>query len=405
MDVASGSHPPDEAARLLRVIDAVPSMWFCLSAEGRFLAAGGDLQPFARTPGQLIGRSVADVVPDEMATRAMEGIARALSAGRAQVELRLELGGSDRLCDAVFVATPAGEVVAFVQDATERLSVERELDETRLRLGAIAEAHDDVFYVGEIGDDGAYHELFCGPGSDRLLGGTPPDGMESGPAWDAAVHPADRDAYVEMNDALLRGEPARAEYRLIGLDGVVRWIYDRARPRREPGGGVVFDGVITDMTARRDQADALFAALHEIRASHAALEEAHAASLVMARTDVLTGLFNRRHFGDALAAELARSAPPRTARRPRAARRRPLQADQRRLRPRRRRRRCWSRSRAGCGARSGPYDAVGALGRRGVRGARAPASRRRRAALAHRREPARRDRGGARRPRRAPAAT
>src|SRR6476646_8597389 len=99
MDVASGSHPPDEAAaRLLRVIDAVPSMWFCFSAEGRFLAAGGDLQSFAHTPGQLIGRSVADVVPAEMATRAMEGITRALSAGRAQVELRLELGGSDRLC-------------------------------------------------------------------------------------------------------------------------------------------------------------------------------------------------------------------------------------------------------------------------------------------------------------------
>ena len=71
--------------------------------------------------------------------------------------------------------------VALVNDETQRLKAERELDESRRRLGAIVEAHDDVFYVGEILPNGSYFEHYCGPGSERLLGGElPPRGRQHG---------------------------------------------------------------------------------------------------------------------------------------------------------------------------------------------------------------------------------
>ena len=42
------------------------------------------------------------------------------------------------------------------------------------------------------------------------------------------IHPADRPAYDEFNRALSAGEDADVEYRLIGADGVTRWVHDRA---------------------------------------------------------------------------------------------------------------------------------------------------------------------------------
>jgi diguanylate cyclase (GGDEF)-like protein/putative nucleotidyltransferase with HDIG domain len=170
------------------------------------------------------------------------------------------------------------------------------------------EAHDDVFYVGEIMPDGSYFEHYCGPGSERLLGGElPPGGDNMGDTWGRAVHVQDRQVYADMNQRLSDGEAAELEYRMVGRDGRIRWVHDRARPRTSEDGRLVFDGVVSDITERRERADALQAALASVQAAHEELSAAHAASEHLARTDSLTGLFNRRHFTHALEAELARN--------------------------------------------------------------------------------------------------
>ena len=187
-------------------------------------------------------------------------------------------------------------------------AAERELDESRRRLGAIVEAHDDVFYVGEIMPDGSYFEHYCGPGSERLLGGKLPDDANMADTWERAVHVLDRRIYFEMNERLVNGEAADCEYRLVGSDGRIRWVHDRARPRTSEDGRLVFDGVVSDITARRERDDALQDALASVKRAHEELSAAHAASEQLARTDSLTGLFNRRHFTDALEIEFARHA-------------------------------------------------------------------------------------------------
>ena len=75
-------------------------------------------------------------------------------------------------------------------------------------------------------------ELFQGPGGDRLLGGAEPDPEMVN--WEAAVHPDDRAAYDAFNLALSRGEDGEVVYRLVGADGITRWVHDRGglpRPR------------------------------------------------------------------------------------------------------------------------------------------------------------------------------
>ena len=109
-------------------------------------------------------------------------------------------------------------------------------------------------------------------------------------------------------------------------------------------------GVISLRERRRDEARALLAA-----------EGGRAEAERRSRTDALTGLYNRRHVLDAIAAELARSertgVPPSV----HAARPRPLQAHQRRLRPRRRRSRA-ERDRRRLQGRLRGYDVLGRWG-------------------------------------------
>jgi diguanylate cyclase (GGDEF)-like protein/putative nucleotidyltransferase with HDIG domain len=165
--------------------------------------------------------------------------------------------------------------------------LERELNETRERSDAftrIVESIDHHVYINEILPGGGRKTLFSGPGRERLLGGVPEDG-DWGRAWIEAVHPDDRALYAEHTARYLRGEMSEVRCRMIGLDGVTRWIVGGGMPRRL-GERLIVEGIVRDATA-------------EVTAEER-LREA-------ARTDALTGLFNRRHFSEVLEAELERS--------------------------------------------------------------------------------------------------
>jgi diguanylate cyclase (GGDEF)-like protein len=155
-------------------------------------------------------------------------------------------------------------------------------------LGSI-HAH---LYIDELLPDGRVVEIWSGPGIERFLGGTPPPGTGILQAWDAAVHPDDRAVY-DAWDEIRRLEPADFEYRMVGLDGVTRWVLDRCHPRHTPDGRLLIDGMISDITERKRMELEL----------QAAREEAER----LARTDVLTGLANRRQLGEELERELDRA--------------------------------------------------------------------------------------------------
>ncbi len=165
--------------------------------------------------------------------------------------------------------------------------LERELTETRERSDAftrIVESIDHHVYINEVLPDGGRKTLFSGPGREKLLGGVPADG-DWGRAWIEAVHPDDRAVYAEHTAAYLRGEMSEIRCRMIGLDGVTRWICGGGMPRRI-GDRLIVEGIVRDATVEMMSAERLELA---------------------ARTDSLTGLFNRRHFSEVLEDQLERS--------------------------------------------------------------------------------------------------
>jgi diguanylate cyclase (GGDEF)-like protein/PAS domain S-box-containing protein len=152
-------------------------------------------------------------------------------------------------------------VHGIVSDVTSRREAEARLAEASDRLRSLLDVVGEHVYLALALPDGGVKELFQGPGADRLLGGAEPDpDMKN---WDAAVHPDDRQAVDAFNRALGAGQDAEVEYRLIGADGITRWVHDRGATRRRPDGQIEISGIVSDVTERR-----------RIRAE---LAEAHAA--------------------------------------------------------------------------------------------------------------------------------
>ena len=125
-----------------------------------------------------------------------------------------------------------------------------------------------------------------------MLGGIPA-GMDAEDAWEACVHPGDRPAYDRSFEGQCRGETTEVEYRLVGFDGAVRWMWERATPRREDDGSIIVDGVVADITERRLVEEQLAEARDRLQQ--------------LAYHDPLTGLPNRLLFNERLAEHVLRA--------------------------------------------------------------------------------------------------
>ena len=162
-----------------------------------------------------------------------------------------------------------------------------------------------VVFTGRLMQDGEYRELVSGPQHGLLLGGEV-EVADASFLWESAVHPEDWEIYISTHGDLLAQVPTSIEYRLVGLDGITRWVLERTLPRQHDGDSVVFDGVAIDITELRQRLDALHAQLAQADEHAVALERARVAAEARARVDDLTGLHNRRHFTELLFRQVLR---------------------------------------------------------------------------------------------------
>ncbi|GIN05260.1 ATP-binding protein [Planomonospora venezuelensis] len=159
-------------------------------------------------------------------------------------------------------------VCAHVGRYMERRRAEEltlELAESRRWFEQVIAQLDDDVWTAEIGPDGGVGCLKAGPNFAKLLGGPPPAGSGAFETVMRQIHPDDHPSVAAFQAAVASGRRAEVEYRLIGLDGVTRWIWMRGMPRRE-GTRSLVDGISTDITERHrlaEQRERLLAAEQE----------------------------------------------------------------------------------------------------------------------------------------------
>ncbi|WP_327011371.1 ATP-binding protein [Dactylosporangium sp. NBC_01737] len=135
----------------------------------------------------------------------------------------------------------------------------------------IAGVNDYVWTVEMLPDE-SVRSVYASPDGGGVFGSPMPAGTDLAMVLAERVHPEDRDEFGGFHAAIAADRPAEMEVRVIGFDGVTRWVWTRAVPRREHG-RLFLDGMSTNVTERRLLAEHREELLAEQRQQVARLRE------------------------------------------------------------------------------------------------------------------------------------
>jgi PAS domain S-box-containing protein len=154
----------------------------------------------------------------------------------------------------------AGELctLAVLEDVTERKRAEEELRQSKEELQEVMASIPDHLWSVEVDSGGNWNYRYHSSVVEKITG-RPPEFYLQGPsAWLSTVHPEDRPRMQRAFERIRAGQEMRQdyEYRIVLPDGVVRWVLDSAKARRQ-NGSIRIDGVVSDITERKQAEETL----------------------------------------------------------------------------------------------------------------------------------------------------
>lgn len=169
-------------------------------------------------------------------------------------------------------------------------------------LGAIQDAHarfertvqhvPGAIYRGEVNQG----VIFVSQGIRDIAGFSPEEWVENPQLWAERLHPEDRERVrASFETAFAQGKDWSEEYRLLDREGKPRWIRDVARLAHEPDGSVrYYDGVMTDITARRQLEERLLRSARLESATALGMGLAHEINNALSTLSLHSYLLSRR---------------------------------------------------------------------------------------------------------------
>ena len=141
---------------------------------------------------------------------------------------------------------PAVMVAAI--DRTTEYTAEEKLRASEIRFRELAESIQEVFWVY---DYNVQKITYISPGYEQVWERTVASLYQDPRSYIESILPEDRPVMFDALERQARGEPTKAEYRIMHPDGRIRWIWDRGFPIIEHGKPVRVIGVAADITERK----------------------------------------------------------------------------------------------------------------------------------------------------------
>jgi PAS domain S-box-containing protein len=105
--------------------------------------------------------------------------------------------------------------------------------------------------------------MYMSPQIEAMLGYSPEEWAADADMWPKLIHPEDSDRVLKQNEITNRtGAPFDQEYRLTARDGRVVWVRDQAVLLGDDEKGHYWQGVLTDITQRKQAEETLRALLN-----------------------------------------------------------------------------------------------------------------------------------------------
>ena len=146
------------------------------------------------------------------------------------------------------------QVVCAFYDITERYLAKAAQEEALNRLQKVTSRVPGMVYEYRLRPDGHASFPFASEGIQDIYGVRPRDVLQDTKQVRTMIHPQDAEGLqASIQQSALTLNPWRHEYRVKSADDTVRWLMGQALPQREPDGGTLWHGLITDITAKHEQ--------------------------------------------------------------------------------------------------------------------------------------------------------
>ncbi|MBF0562145.1 MAG: PAS domain S-box protein, partial [Alphaproteobacteria bacterium] len=163
-------------------------------------------------------------------------------------------------------------------------------EEAETRLANIAANIPGIVFQRVRQPDGTFYYPFFSSGMRNLLGIEPEAMRVNSSGCLDIIHWADREEHLAAIQQSARDiTPCHEEFRVITHDGKVRWLRGTSRPQPMPGGGVLWDGVLIDVTESRQAEQRLEMIMNHAYDSIVTIDADGTMLIVNAATEALFG--------------------------------------------------------------------------------------------------------------------
>jgi len=145
------------------------------------------------------------------------------------------------------------------RDMTEQRQARLQLKKAETELRRVLSSVSDCLWSAEIDARGRWQYHYFSPVVEKITGRPADYFLKDGRHWQEIVHPDDRPRWLNAVRRIAGGQPAlEEEYRVLRPDHAVCWVRDSLRASRGEDGGLRrVDGVLSDITARKNTEEAL----------------------------------------------------------------------------------------------------------------------------------------------------
>ena len=242
-----------------------------VAPDGRWLRVNRSLcRLVGYEPEELLTRTFQDITHPDDLDADLDYVRRMLTGEIETYQMEKRYVRKDRqivwvMLSVSLVHDATGAPLYFVsqiQDITERKRAETALQETYAELNQVLSSVTDCLYSGVFYPDGTYAYRYFSPVAQRILG-RPAEYFVTDPdRWRDVVHPEDWPLVDEAFERVCTGElnEAFVEARVVLPDGTIRWALDHYVVTRHPDGTIQLDGVLADITTRKQAEEQLLRA-------------------------------------------------------------------------------------------------------------------------------------------------
>ncbi|MCF6405041.1 PAS domain-containing protein [Chitinophaga filiformis] len=181
--------------------------------------------------------------------------------GRYDIEFRIRRGGDRaqertvREVGELVRDEASGKSISLIGvtfDISDIRNTERALFKANVELRKLFDVMEDVFFSVNM-EQQQQRILQMSPSCVQLYGYSTGEFFNDPDLWFSVIYEDDKEAVLENNKRLGKGESSQVEYRIRRKDGELRWVESRITPTLGHEGQLVrLDGIVTDVTRRKE---------------------------------------------------------------------------------------------------------------------------------------------------------